>query len=247
MNAKKFRSISRWMLVCLLALLLLGQGFSLGFQAQAASAQWASLTAEQDAYTDVNADTTNFDAGLLTAANSPGPLDQGDVTTKQIFLQFDLSAVEFEIKSATLSLGTLTCGGAVPVDAVALAIYGVNNTASWDETTLTWANQPAISTEALATLDAGSTTFNRARTYTWTDSAQGAFSNWLETQRSANNQSATLVVVIDNADNPGLADIFFEDREGTGAAYGCPDSLGGPMLEVRASGTYSLFLPLVKR
>ena len=73
-------------------------------------------------------------------------------------------------------------------------------------------------------------------------------SAWLETQRNANGGSATLALVIENTDNPGIADVFFEDREGTVAACGCGDSLGGPTLDVSSLiGGHAIFLPLVAR
>jgi hypothetical protein len=171
------------------------------------------------------------------------------VTTKAVFVAFDLSGVDFPIKRAVLSLSTLTCGGLVPVDAVDVMVYGVDNSVSWSEDTLSWASQPAQpSTGALADLDAGGIVFGRSETYTWTDDIQGAFTTWLETQRGANDGSATLVLLIDNTDNPGIADVSFEDREGTGAAYGCTDSLGGPALEVSGiTGGYKVYLPLVMR
>jgi hypothetical protein len=248
MNESKYRILYRLVLMSLLALLLAGQGMPDWTTAQASPATQVTLNATQDAYTDINEETTNFDEGLLTAANSPGPMDESDVTTKQIFLRFDLSEVDFEIQTATLSLATLTCGRKVPVDSVGLAVYGIENDSDWDETTLAWENQPDISTGVLVTLDAGSTTLNKSRIYTWTDDTQGEFTTWLETQRNANDGSATLVVIIENSDNPGMADIFFEDSEETGAAYGCSDSLGEPTLEVgNLKETHTIFLPLVRR
>ena len=240
------RHMRRVLQICLL--ILLWVGFPTVHNALAAPQEIVTLSAVQDTYVDLNFASTNFDEGLLTAANSPGPPLEGDVTTKQIYLQFDLSGVEFEIKSAALSLATLTCGGLVPVDAVDVAIYGVDNSSSWDEAELTWGTQPGLSTEALATLDSGGTTYNSAQIYTWTDDKKGEFATWLESQRGANDGSATLVLLIDNSNDPGMADIFFEDSEGTGADYGCTDVLGNPTLFVSDTfASYNLYLPFISR
>lgn len=248
MFGRKYRMLPVLVFASLLMVLMVCLGSQNGPVASAAPASQIILAAAQDSYTDINAETSNFDGGLLSAANSLGPWDESDVTTKQIFLEFDLSGVDFEIESAILSLASLTCDGLVPVDAANLTVYGVDNAAAWDETSLTWANQPAVSTEALVMLDAGSTLLGSAQIYTWTDSAQGQFTTWLEAQRNANDKSATLVVVIENSDDPGISDIFFEDSEGTGAAYGCSDALAGPTLEVsHLSSSPTIFLPLINR
>jgi hypothetical protein len=207
-----------------------------------------NLNASQDTYVDVNFPATNMDDGLLNAANSPGPPESPDVTTKVVVLAFDLSGVGFEIRSATLRLSTLTCGGLVPADAVDVAVYGVNNDVTWAEDALTWDTRPVTSTGVLVRLDAGQTNYGVSQTYSWTDGNQGDFATWLESQRGANDGSATLMLLIDNAGNPGMADVFFEDREGTGAAYGCTDSLGGPTLEVSATTSgHDVLLPVVLR
>ncbi len=246
MTSSKFRMAYSLALVCIPALLWLVSILPAAQTMPAAPPQTNILDATQDTYTDINLATTNLDEGLLNAANSPGRPEEPDVTTKQVFVEFDLSAVDFEIKSATLRLSTLTCGGLVPVNAVDVIIYGVNNDVGWAEDSLTWDNQPELSTGALASLDAGETTFDTAQTYTWTDSEQGDFTAWLETQRGANEGSATLVLVIENADEPGMADVFFEDHQGTGAVYGCADSLGGPTLEVsNFIESDRIFLPLL--
>jgi hypothetical protein len=257
MTEKKYRASRSLMLVSILALLMIASSLP-GAQSMlalsdvkelAAPAYTITLNATQDTYTDINLATTNFDERLLNAANSPGAPEAPDVTTKVVFVAFDLSGVGFEIKRAVLRLSTLTCGGLAPVDVVNVTAYGIDNSVNWSEDSLTWATQPEQpSTSALADLDAGATVFNRSQTYTWTDDNQGAFATWLETQRGANDGSATLMLVIDNADNPGMADVFFEDREGSGAAYGCADSLGGPTLEIRdTTAEHQIYLPLVVR
>lgn len=249
MTEKKHRISRSLVLICILALLMTASSFPAAPFMLAASASTTMLDATQDTYTNINQATTNFDERLLNAANSPGAPEEPDVTTKAIFVAFDLSDVDQPIRSATLRLSTLTCGGLAPVDAVAITVYGLDNSTSWSEDSLTWATQPdQPSTGALVSLDAGETVFAESYTYTWTDDNQGEFATWLETQRTANDGSATLVLVIDNADDPGMADIFFEDREGSGAAYGCADSLGGPTLEVsKIAHGHTIFLPLITR
>lgn len=247
MNPFTIQRLPRRIMTAGLLILLLSAAFSNWLNAQASPAAQLVLPAIQDSYTDLNAANTNFDASLLTAANSPGVMDEDDVTTKQVLLKFDLSNVGFEIKTAILRLNTLTCNGLVPVDALPLAVHGVDNDQIWDGSSLTWNNQPALSTGILATLDAGRAAFNQAQTLTWSDTRQGDLATWLETQRQAHNQHATLVVLIPIFDQPGLGDIFFEDLEGTGAAYGCLDSLGGPTLELRDTIQFNLLLPLLKR
>ncbi len=248
MTENKLRIARNLALIFILALLLLAGSLPAAQAIWAAPANTTTLNATQDTYTDINLAATNLNEGLLTAANSPGSLDEADVTTKQIFVEFDLGSVDFEIKSATLRLSTLTCGGLVPVDVADVTIYGVDNGSTWDESTLTWEGQPDASTNALVHLDAGQTTFDTAQTYTWTDSNMGDFVTWLETQRNAGNGSVTLILIIENTDGPGMADIFFEDSEGSGAAYGCTDSLGGPTLKLSSiiSGL-NIFLPLINR
>ena len=246
MTREKVRSVRSLVLACVLALVAVASGPAADRSSWTAATYQMTLNATHDTYTDLHFPSATHDERLLTASNSAGPPEEPDVTTKQVFLGFDLSSVDFTVRSARLSLSTLTCGGLVPVDTVDLALYGVDNTASWSEDTLTWDSQPVTSTNVLASLDAGSTTFDGAQTYTWTDLNQGAFATWLESQRGAG--SATLVVVIKNADEPGLADISFEDREGTGAAYGCGDSLGGPTLSTSSMiGDQRVYLPYVSR
>jgi hypothetical protein len=251
MSTDKLRVNRNLVMALVVTLASVAGGALLMWNPSAASTDSATLSVVQDSYTDINAPTTNFDGGLLNVANSFGAPGEPDVTTKYVFLQFDLSGVGFEIKSATLSLATLHCGGQAAVDEVNVAIYGVDNapTNAWSETTLTWDTQPALSTStSLITLDAGATTADSARWVTWTDDSGVALASWLEAQRLANDQSATLVLAIENSSGPGIADVFFEDREGSGAAYGCADSLGGPTLEVSDRvGDYQIFLPLIER
>jgi hypothetical protein len=230
-------------------LLMLAGGTALARDLLAAPVDLLTLPAVQDSYTDRNAPTTNFDEGLLTVANSLGPPGEPDVATKLAFLEFDLSSVPFEIKGATLSLAALTCGGLLPVDDVGITVYGVTNEPAndWLETTLTWDTQPISPSAQLIQLDAGSTAVGTSVRYKWTDTGLGALSTWLETQRTANDSGATLVLTIENSDAPGLADVFFEDSEQAGAAYGCPDSAGPPSLQVASYVTRFAFLPVVMR
>ena len=87
-----------------------------------------------------------------------------------------------------------------------------------------------------------------AQVYTWTDGYQGAFASWLESQRLVNTQTATLVLMIDTAESTGMADIFFEDSEGTGSTYGCTDALAEPGLLVSSTIQQTfLFLPMLNR
>ena len=67
-----------------------------------------------------------------------------------------------------------------------------------------------------------------AKTASRTNGRSATISAWLETRRTANDSSATLVLAIDNSDPPGLADMFFEDNEEAGAAYGRRASAGPP-------------------
>jgi len=225
--------INRGLVIILVTTLaLMANGMSLARGLSAAPTSSVSLPAVQDSYTDINAPTTNFDDGLLNVANSLSAPGSPDVTTKYTFLKFDLSSVSFEIKSAVLSLATLTCGGEVAVDEVNVAVYGVDNAPAnaWSETTLTWNTQPPPTSTYLISLNAGALTAGSAQWARWMDGSGGALAAWLETQRLANDASATLVLAIENSSNPGLADVFFEDREGSGAAYGCADVLGTPQL-----------------
>ncbi|MFQ5399780.1 MAG: DNRLRE domain-containing protein [Anaerolineae bacterium] len=211
----------------------------------AAPTNSATLTAVQDSYTDLNLASANFDGGLLNAANSSGGPEDPDLTTKYIFVEFDLSGVTFSINSATLELSTLTCGGTLFSDDVDVVVYGVDNSVNWSESALTWNNQPAPTTGALIGLDAGVIPAGTAQTVRWTDYAKGALSAWLESQRAANDGSATLALAIDNSGNPGLADVFFEDSEGSGAVANCADAGASPTLTVSETATYFVYLPAV--
>jgi hypothetical protein len=220
----------------------------------AAPADSITLPAVQDTYTDLNFPSTNFNGGLLTVANSPGAPGQPDIATKLTYVEFDLSSVTFEIKGATLSLATLTCGRLLPVDEVDVAVYGVDNNPAndWAEDTLTWDTQPPtpgslLVGSPLIQLDAGTITGDTSARYEWTDPGLGALSAWLESQRTANDGSATLVLAIDNSEQPGIADVFFEDSEETGSAHPCPDSAGPPALEVVSYVTKFVYLPVVIR
>ena len=233
-------------MVFMVTLILMTGGILLTQNMSAAPAASKTLTATQDSYTDINAPASNFNGGLLSAANSLGSPGDPDIATKYIFLEFDLSSVSFEIKSAALNMATLTCGGLVPVDEVNVAVYGVDNANNWTETGITWNNQPGFSTGSLlVALDAGTITGSSSQWATWTDGGEGALSSWLETQRQTSAKSATLALAIENSNNPGLADVFFEDKEGSGAAHGCADSLGGPTLTVNDFVVTLIYLPLV--
>lgn len=242
MNEIKSKSI--WILataVLLLAsILLVIHPFT-----QAAPANSATLTAVQDSYTDRNIPAANFDGGLLNAANSSGGPEDPDLITKYVFVEFDLSGVAFPINSATLELSTLTCGGTLFSDDVDVAVYGVDNSVNWSESGLVWNNQPAPSTGVLIGLDAGAIPAGTAQTVSWTDGNKGAFAAWLETQRAANDGRATLALAIDNSGNPGLADVFFEDSEGSGAAAGCTDAGAAPALTVSQMMGHVVYLPVI--
>jgi hypothetical protein len=243
MSTNKLRTSRNLVIIFVAALVLMAGGTSLARGLPAAPMDAVTLPAAQDSYTDINAPTTNFNEGLLSVSNSLGAPGDPDIATKYAFLEFDLSGVSFEIKSAKLSLATLTCGRQVAVDEVNVAVYGADNAPvnDWSEATITWDTQPDLyAGTVLITLDAGTLTADSAQWATWTDGSGGALSAWLETQRLANDHSATLVLAIENSDNPGLADVFFEDSEGTGAVYGCADSLGTPTLTLYENFTTDL-------
>jgi hypothetical protein len=238
----------------MVVILLTASTTSLARDLPTTPADVTTLPAVQDTYTDLNFPSTNFDGGLLSVSNSLGAPGEPDIATKLTFLQFDLSSVTFEIKGATLSLATLTCGRRLPVDEVDVAVYGVDNDPAnaWAEDTLTWDTQPPtpgslLVGSALTQLDAGTITADTSARYEWTDPGLGALSSWLESQRTSNNASATLVLAIENSEQPGLADVFFEDREETGSAYPCPDSAGPPALEVVSYVSKFVYLPVVIR
>jgi hypothetical protein len=219
-----------------------------------APADSATLPAVQDTYTDLNFPATNFDEGLLTVANSPGGPGDPDIATKLTYVEFDLSGVAFEIKGATLSLATLTCGGVLPVDEVDVAVYGVDNDPAndWTEDTLTWDTQPPtpgslLVGTALIQLDKGTVTADTSARYELTDPGLGALSPWLESQRNANDGSATLVLAVENSEQPSIADVFFEDSEQTGSLHPCPDSASPPSLQVNSYVTKFVYLPVVIR
>ncbi len=243
MATNKLRTSRNLVIIFVAALVLMAGGTSLARGLATAPMDAVTLPAAQDSYTDINAPTTNLNGGLLNVSNSLSAPGDPDVTTKYAFLEFDLSGVAFEIKSAKLNLAALTCGGQVAVDEVNVAVYGVDNAPAndWAEATITWDTQPDVYTDTvLITLDTGAITADSAQWVTWTDGSGGALSSWLETQRLANDHSATLVLAVENSDNPGLADVFFEDSEGTGAAYGCADSLGTPTLTLYENFTTDL-------
>jgi hypothetical protein len=245
----------RYLALAITAMALLTAGTtSLARDLPTAPADATTLPAVQDAYTDLNFPSTNFNEELLTVSNSLGAPGEPDVATKLTFLEFDLSGVAFEIKGATLSLATLTCGGLLPVDEVDVAVYGVDNDPinDWVEDLLTWDNQPPtpgslLVGTALIQLDKGTITADTSARYEWTDPGLGALSSWLESQRTANDSSATLVLAIENSEQLGLADVFFEDREETGSLHPCPDSAGPPALEVVSYVTKFVYLPVVIR
>lgn len=243
MSTDKLHINRNLVMVLAVTLALAAGGALLVWDLSAAPTDSVTLPAVQDSYTDINAPTTNLNGSPLNVGNSFGIPGQPDVTTRYAFLQFDLSGVGFEIKSAILSLATLPCGGQAAVDEVNVAVYGVDNAPAnaWSEATITWDTQPGLSTGThLITLDGGTTTADNAQWVTWTDSSGGALASWLETQRLANDASATLVLAIENSTGPGIADVFFEDREGSGAAYGCADALGAPQLTLYDSFTADL-------
>ena len=250
MCTPKLRASQSLILVLVAVAVLTSGGVSRARNLPLAPSETITLSAVQDSWIDINRPAKNFDRHLLSVSNSFGAPGEPDVTTQYVFLEFDLSGVAFEIKSATLGLATLTCNGRIPVSGVNVVVYGIGNEPAndWSETTLTWNTRPNLSAGSLLiALDAGEITHNTSRRYTWTDDGQGALSSWLETQRTANDSSATLVLAIDKSDQPGLAGVFFEDSEGSGAAYGCPDSIGSPALRLSSDATRFVFLPTILR
>ena len=201
------------------------------------------LTATQDSYTDLNQPSANFNGQMLLTESTMGPPGQPDVPTRVIYLAFDLSSVSFDIKSATLSLSTLTCDGQLPLDSTRVDVHGIDNdpTNAWTEATLTWNNQPLPTAAALIGATSGS-----VGPLTWGDPAGGAFASWLESQRLANDGLATLLLKVDISAGNGIRDVFVEDREGSASGLGCPDASGPPQLTLDSETTlFPAFLPLI--
>lgn len=190
------------------------------YTTQADSILSTSLNPIADTYTDINDPNTNFNGGLLDLASSFGAPGNPDVPTKFIFLKFNLAGVGEPINKVRLSLATLSCGGALPVDNLGINIYGTSDD-NWTEVDLTASNQPLPSTPALLEMDAGTIVPGISSYYHWTeDIGNGPLSLWLESER-LNDGIATLILQI--PDGFGIAEAFFEDREGTGFNFGCPE------------------------
>lgn len=203
------------------------------------------LLAGKDSYTDLNQPDTNFNGQMLLTESTMGAPGLPDVHTRVLFLGFDLSNVQFEIKSASLSLGTLTCNGLLPLDEAVVDVHGIDYEAanSWTENGLTWNTQPVPTAPPLISAVSGV----EGRMY-WTDGAGGAFASWLETQRLGNDGSATLLLKVDVTVGGGIRDVFFDDKEESAGKLGCEDSSGPPMLALDSKYTaFQLAIPIVIR
>lgn len=116
---------------------------------------------------------------------------------RQAFFKFDLNTLGPTINSAKLRLfGRLSAAG----NPIAFSVFG-SATTSWTETGLTWANRPASTGAALATVSIGSTT--------------GQFyeldvTSYLQSQRAAGKRYVTFVLKANAGSSPYL---IFNSRE----------------------------------
>lgn len=158
----------------------------------------ALTTAEADVYVDSVFSTTNFD-GLplqfevrwLPDDSGPTPLFCPEIN-RQIYMRFNLSAVDFSIAKARLSLRAIIPR---PLPPVTMQVMAAED--AWNETTMVWGTQPRVVFGPMT--DYGDVTATGFAT--WTDDATEPailLAEWLETQRAANggDDQATLTFTL---------------------------------------------------
>lgn len=125
-----------------------------------ADSNGASLTAVGDSVVDFNApDANNADSNLLFEQVYAYDDMAGmycPTTTKRFFIKFDISALDFDVAQARISLSASDDTPNFP-----LTLMVADN--NWSETEVTWNNQPMMVNEFAAELDVQSGVFQ------WTD------------------------------------------------------------------------------
>ncbi len=146
-----------------------------------------ALPVAQDTYTSSGTDQTkNFGKAIQLRVSAKNP-------NQYTFVQFNLAKVRGTISSAKVGLyGRRAATSGVSSD----SIYEVAN-ANWDETTLTWNNQPALGNK-IATATIGTT--NQYHYWDVTD--------LIKQKRAAGATLVTLAIKRDSTQEDGVADVF---------------------------------------
>jgi hypothetical protein len=146
-----------------------------------------SIDNDSDAYTlsgDGAQDNFGTETRLIVTANSPNAYT---------FVQFDLSGLRGRIASAKVRLFGKRAGS---TGTSSDSIYEVNDN-TWDEETITWANQPALGNKIATTL-VGTT----ARYYEWD------VSDVLRRRQAAGETLITFAIKRDSTNADNVADTF---------------------------------------
>ncbi len=173
------------------------------------------------------------DYNLMTASSgfpSSGP-------SSYAIMKFDISTVTagVAIQQARLNVTAIGClGGGTG----AVTVWGLNDSID------TW-NETSIPTFAVVDAAKGVSAFRGADEgtidgigdgetgayYHWTDTAGADLAVWLESQRTINDGTVTLLLQLEGTDDN---QIFFGDREGS--TTGCEISQGAPTLQLSGVG-----------
>ena len=173
------------------------------------------LSPTDDTYTDLNDQTTNFNNQALIAEYSSGPC----TVSRRVYFRYNLSALPTDVGPQTtvrayISIPAGTSGS--------LALWSTGDdwngggAGNGDETTLTWANAPAL-IQQLDTKPSGTTS-------DWVEFSGSTLSSFINSQRSANGGDNIASFVVQWADcvDTVLDLVVFEDSENTLATGNTP-------------------------
>ncbi len=175
----------------------------LSFSTTSSNAQTSNIVAAYDAFVDPNNPTTNYDGARLEVTYSNFP---NFTATRRTLLQFNLSGESTKLSTTPVAVHVVENN--LPAGAsVKLGLYTLVD--SWEETTVTFANQPAVG-ELLQTVDVAAGFTGRVKFDAATVSA------YLEAQRTSDNKAAFLLQLDGGSGSLGFAgNLLFEDHEGT--------------------------------
>ncbi len=198
------------------------------------------LPASEDTFVDLNAPDHNFDCtgsppkGLeLLYSNFPG-----FVSTREAYLQFDLSGVSGPAELSSLSVHIVQ--NALPGSAmVNLSLYATSDDA-WNETTLTYNNQPAAPT--LTHLQTVTVTSIVTGELIFDDPQVG---QTIETERQTDQTASFLLRLTGGTDLEFGGGLSFEDREGCHGDPGADE----PVIKLQSAmpPDQTIYLPLIRK
>jgi hypothetical protein len=166
------------------------------------------LTPTDDTYTDLNDQTTNFDDQALIAEYSSGPC----TVSRRVYFRYNVSSLPIDVGPQTKVRAYISIPAGI---SGTLALWSTSddwnggNAGNGDETSLTWANAPAL-IQQLDTKPSGTAS-------NWLEFSGSTLSTFINSQRSANGGDNTVSFAVQWADcvDPVLDLVVFEDKENT--------------------------------